>query len=359
MTKFLEGYHYDDPAVYEQEVRTVFPRSWVFVCDEQELIEPGDYLTTIVGTEPVVVLRRTDGELAAFVNVCPHRGSTLLRGAGNCPGLITCPLHGWRFGLDGSHRATTLGRRMVAPIGPGETDLIPVRLERWRRFVFVTLTDTGPSLAEWLEDAVELTSGYPVEEAVCSPRNYERQALNWKVFWDINLDLYHVPTVHRESAADEFRLLDTTLWVGPSTTSYAQLVAKHPQVPPERILPGISAEQATGSFRVAVHPNFVANFEPDGHVFVSWVLPTGLHECVIGALAYGLPGHDIELSRAELKEGVDFMREVEREDYAACRRNVMGLRSRFYRPGPAHELEAQTEALHGWLRTAYTWSPDR
>jgi nitrite reductase/ring-hydroxylating ferredoxin subunit len=355
MSAFLEGRYY----VFAHETRTVFPGSWVFVADEHELPGPGDYLSTIVGTEPVVVLRDADRKLAAFLNVCPHRGSTLLRGSGTCDWLITCPLHGWRFGLDGTHRATTFSARMREAPEPGAMDLQPVRLERWRRFVFVTLSDTAPPLAEWLEDACALTATYPLETSVCSQRSYERQSLNWKVFWDINLDLYHIPTVHRGSVAGEFRILDSTLWTGPRTTSYAQMVLRRPLVSEDRVLPGLPAERRLGSFRVAVHPNFVATFEPDGHVFVSWVLPTGVNDCVIGALAYGPPDGDPELSRAELKEGLDLVMAVQHEDYVACRRNVVGLRSNGYRPGPAHDLEMQTEALHRWLREAYTWQGAR
>lgn len=348
---FLDGRHYHDPDTYAHEVRTVFPTSWVFVADEAELAAPGDYVTAMVGTEPVVVVRTDGGRLAGHVNVCPHRGVTLLRGSGSCGGHIRCPYHGWAFGLDGRFRAAPFGSDLQEPPDPPAMDLSPVRVQRWRRFVFVTLDEHAPPLESWLEDADRLTAGYPLEDAEATPRSYTRQKVNWKHFWDINLDAYHIPTVHRDSVADVYRIPDTQLWAGGHNTSFAQFVPRDP-LPGDRLLPGLDDARRQGSFRVVVHPNFVATFEPDGTFFVSWVLPTDVHECVVGAIGYGLPGSAASLSE-DLQQGLKLMEQVQQEDYAICRRAAVGARSAARRSGPAHRLELQTERLHRWLRDAY------
>ena len=46
----------------------------------------------------------TTDELRAMSNVCRHRMSTMLEGAGNRRAIV-CPYHGWSYNLDGSLRA--------------------------------------------------------------------------------------------------------------------------------------------------------------------------------------------------------------------------------------------------------------
>ena len=48
-----------------------------------------------------IVLTRTDDGVRAFHNVCQHRGHPLLAASGRCDQIV-CPLHGWRYALDGA-----------------------------------------------------------------------------------------------------------------------------------------------------------------------------------------------------------------------------------------------------------------
>src|SRR6185437_13205073 len=41
---------------------------WNFLCLENEVADPGDWRTTVVGQMPVVVARDADGSIAAFEN---------------------------------------------------------------------------------------------------------------------------------------------------------------------------------------------------------------------------------------------------------------------------------------------------
>ena len=55
---------------------------------------------TLLG-DPLVVVRRPSGEVAAYVDECPHRGAPL--SLGRLEGEeIVCAFHGWRFGRDGA-----------------------------------------------------------------------------------------------------------------------------------------------------------------------------------------------------------------------------------------------------------------
>jgi phenylpropionate dioxygenase-like ring-hydroxylating dioxygenase large terminal subunit len=51
--------------------------------------------------EPLVVVRHPNGEVAAFIDACPHRGAPLSLGRLEEAELV-CAFHGWRFGPDGA-----------------------------------------------------------------------------------------------------------------------------------------------------------------------------------------------------------------------------------------------------------------
>ena len=66
---------YRDRTVLKLEQQRVFEGPvWNFLCLEDEIANPGDWRTTVVGQMPVVVARGSDGSIAAFENRCAHRG---------------------------------------------------------------------------------------------------------------------------------------------------------------------------------------------------------------------------------------------------------------------------------------------
>src|SRR5262249_49474347 len=110
---FMDPAGYRSRRLFELEMREVFPRSWVFVGDLAQIPRAGDYLTEMIGYEPVVVLRDDHAQVRAFSNVCPHRASLLVEGGGNCGTTMTCPYHGWAFKLDGKLSGIPYRREFV------------------------------------------------------------------------------------------------------------------------------------------------------------------------------------------------------------------------------------------------------
>src|SRR5690349_14170669 len=68
---------YIDPAVFEAELERIFARTWVYVGHESEVPKPGDFTTTTIGRQPVILTRRDDGQLTVLLNRCTHRASTI------------------------------------------------------------------------------------------------------------------------------------------------------------------------------------------------------------------------------------------------------------------------------------------
>src|SRR5437667_7513253 len=63
------------------------------------LPKPGDWLTHDWAGVPILLVRRADGSLGAFLNVCRHRGARVVDGCGNGARDFACPYHGWTYSL--------------------------------------------------------------------------------------------------------------------------------------------------------------------------------------------------------------------------------------------------------------------
>ena len=87
--------------IYRQEQKKIFGKCWLFLAHESQLSEVGDFFTTYMGEEPVVVWRNPHGRIRVFLNSCRHRGNKLCRlDEGNAPRL-TCSFHGWTYDCEG------------------------------------------------------------------------------------------------------------------------------------------------------------------------------------------------------------------------------------------------------------------
>ena len=158
-----------DEFVAEREA-VLFP-GWFCVGRAESVPGPGDYLTADIAGESVVVVRAADGSLAAYYNLCRHRGSRLVPADASEPaaepgrsgcfaGSIRCPYHGWTYGLDDTLRAAPFlpelrAYRQVLGLHPAE-------VSDWGGFVFVRLepgAGDGGALADWLGEAPARSPG--------------------------------------------------------------------------------------------------------------------------------------------------------------------------------------------------------
>jgi choline monooxygenase len=223
---------YRDPHIAEAEMRDVFGNGWLCVGRVAELPAVGDYLTVDVpvvgGARSIVVLRGDGGQIAAFDNVCVHRGAQLLDGCGHAA-RIACPYHAWTYRLDGSLIGGPYMQQSTeadgCPFDPSAHRLSPVRVEEWEGFVFVNQNAEASSLAPDLAGLTAVVSRYQMANYVTVHHQRDRWKTNWKFLVENFMDAYHIFHVHKASfGANGDNTLDTTMFPGTDSWAHHQVL---------------------------------------------------------------------------------------------------------------------------------------
>jgi len=194
---------FSDPTLYKQELGRVFARSWLFLAHESQFTKPGDFFTTYMGADPVIVSRQRDGSYRVLLNSCRHRGMRVCRYDSGNAKAFTCPYHGWSYGTDGSLRAVP---DEEAAYGQGLDHegwglaAVP-RVESYKGLIFGTWDTDIPPLTDYLGDftyfldALLDADGQGVTAAAGVHK--WRMRGNWKLAAEqFSGDMYHAASTH-------------------------------------------------------------------------------------------------------------------------------------------------------------------
>jgi choline monooxygenase len=191
---------YLDPAIYEEERRAIFARTWQLVALESDLVRPGDYVAETIAGFPIFIIRDDHGQLHAFHNVCRHRAGPLVTDAkGRCDREIVCQFHDWRYAFDGSLRHA-IGFSADA-FDASKFGLFKLQVAAWRGFLFINMDMDAPPIAPLLQALDAKLGAQPRRPAKLRDRH--PVACNWKVFTENYLDGYHREGVHPDLAPEE------------------------------------------------------------------------------------------------------------------------------------------------------------
>ncbi len=248
---------YTSTEWHAREAERIFRREWVCVGRADQIPEAGDYFTTTLCDDPIIVVRDRGGEPRAYSNVCRHRGCVIATGSGNSK-TLQCPYHRWTYALSGELLATP-GRphpmEEITNFQQEEYGLLPLRMAEWGGFVFVNFDGNAPALTWWLGDLPGWMDAYGFDGMTTVRHISHVVACNWKVFLENSMEAYHVPFVHQRQV-DPARLpawsVDT-----PGDGPYAALYSKDSLLsmsvfPPIAALTGQPKE---GLFHLWLQPN--------------------------------------------------------------------------------------------------------
>jgi phenylpropionate dioxygenase-like ring-hydroxylating dioxygenase large terminal subunit len=186
---------YIDPGYVRIEKERLWPRVWQVACREEEIPEPGDYVTFDVADESIIVVRLADRSVAAYYNACQHRGRRLTEGCGSARHFF-CQFHGWRYNLDGSLRSAVDRQDWGDRVSDSELRLKSPLVDTWGGFVFVNMDLDAVPLRDYLSPIPEIFD--PYEFHLFRHRWYKTVVLpcNWKTALEAFNEGYHVQATH-------------------------------------------------------------------------------------------------------------------------------------------------------------------
>jgi len=180
---------------YEFEKEALFYHEWLCAGRESWVPNPGDYFTTHIAGEPIVVARGRDGKINAMSSVCKHRAMLVAEGAGNTRTFL-CPYHHWAYGLDGKLVGAPAMEK-TCNFDRDEHGLTPFAVELWNGFIFINFDREAAPLAPRLAKVSEAIKGFDLATADdMRPKAPGMFAWNWKVMFENNNDGYHASKLH-------------------------------------------------------------------------------------------------------------------------------------------------------------------
>ena len=315
---------YVDQRVAELERQKVFGRAWQVVARREQLREPGQFVTTELAGEPLVIVCGNDHQLHAFYNVCRHHAAAVV---GQCEGkanILRCPYHGWSYGLDGSLKGAPEFEG-VAGFDRNQSGLVPVRVAAWEQFVFVTLDDNAPHLRDFLGRLVPRIGVLELDSVHFFERREYRLHCNWKVFVDNYLDGgYHVPHLHKALNS----VLDYKQYTIETEDLYC--LQSSPMVAGDVDAATSATRRGERAWYFWQYPNFMINLY-QGYMDTNLVLPDGVDHCKV---IFEFYFSDISEAAAEQnRQSIAVGERVNDEDVGICESVQRGLHSRAYGTG--------------------------
>jgi phenylpropionate dioxygenase-like ring-hydroxylating dioxygenase large terminal subunit len=139
--------------------------------------------------------------------------------------------------------------------------LVPIRLETWEGFIFVTFDPNAESLTSYLGDLPEKMESYSFSDMVCVRRKAYDIEANWKLYME-NIEFYHTAMVHGDSIGRQIGDTEDTRgqWEAlymPSKTPIAILPGETSSFPYIKTLKGKAAE---GTYFPLLYPNTMFMF---------------------------------------------------------------------------------------------------
>jgi choline monooxygenase len=310
---------YHSSEFLKKDYQKIFPKMWSLLGRKDLLKKPGDYITSKIGLENIVVVVNEKEKIQGFVNVCRHRAGPIAVGSGNSK-ILRCLYHSWTYDLDGKLSAAPEFQE-VKDFNKDECALPPVAIETWGPFVFGAL-NPKITFQEWIGRIPEEVAYLNLEDMkFFTSKTYTVQA-NWKVYVDNFLEGYHLPSVHPDLCKE----LDYKNYVVNTFRWYSN------QDSPPRV----SAQLYAGSERPGAHyywmfPNLMFNIY-QGMLQTNIVIPTGPDTCAVQFDWY-LRGDSFDEIAKKMPELIRFSDQIQDEDAFICAKVHENLKSATYTSG--------------------------
>lgn len=377
----LEQPYYTSEFIFNEDLKHVFFKQWLFAGHASSVPKPGDFFTLELGTESIIIIRDDQLRLHSLWNVCRHRGSQICTESEGSARSLVCPYHQWVYRPDGSLLKARLMPEDFDTAGHG---LFRAHLAVIEGLIFVCLAERPPDFGPFRTSIEPRLRPHDLTNAkVCHRQRYEIHA-NWKLVVENSRECYHCGVAHPQycdavgfasAIGSESLQAETAALEAKRKRELQQLGLETEAVPfesdswfhyrrfflrsgfvtesmdgqPVAPLMGSLPQRDVGVFAVVTLPNLLLEASSD-YVMTLRLIPKAslVTEAEVSWLV-----------RSDAKEGADydvdrltkFWRLTSEQDWKLCEDNQKGVNSSKYRPGAYGPTESGVEHFVQWYTT--------
>jgi phenylpropionate dioxygenase-like ring-hydroxylating dioxygenase large terminal subunit len=317
----LPGRFYTDPDYFRYEVETFLSKEWHCLGRSDEVPKPGDYFTTRLFDEALLVVRDDSGAVRVLSNLCRHRGMPLAAGSGSTRRFV-CSYHAWSYGRDG--RLVNAPRMRDKGVTDENCSLPIFRSEVWNGFIYANLDTDAQPLTPRLGQLESLLGNYQPSEMRVVRTFEEEWQTNWKCLVENFMESYHLSVVHPETLHPYTPTgLSRKSMSDDAFTSYC---ANYPDTAKSRGggAPDLTEEERRRSTLFCLFPAQIASQAATLLVSIS-IQPIAVDRI---RLRWTMSTYGDELTQNELEARIALWREVNREDREKLEKMQRALSSR-------------------------------
>jgi phenylpropionate dioxygenase-like ring-hydroxylating dioxygenase large terminal subunit len=320
--------YYTSAAFLDLEIDDVLRREWMCVGHVGEVAAPGDFFTTELVGEQLIVTRGIDGAVRVLSNVCRHRGNRVAEGSGTTRKFI-CRYHTWSY--------DTTGALVAAPLMKGQTGFDKARCglpefasEIWKGWIFVNLEGTAAPLGPRLAGLDAIVRNYHPEDRFLVFMEEDVWACNWKALFENFMEGYHLSATHLDTLHPMTPTkLCRKMASGAAWTGYHAFY--DPSYPPRGPFhPDLTEEERRNSPMYGIFPNLVVGMATNFTLFMC-LRPDGPDRVRI---RWGVTGLEDDATSQKVADYVALCRAFNAEDKEKLEVLQQALRGRTYQGGP-------------------------
>ena len=375
----LDQIFYANSDIYQHELDKIFMQNWLFAGHTSQIPNIGDFFTLDIANESVIIVKTSDCEIKAHMNVCRHRGSRLCLEKSGSKKLFTCPYHAWGYDLEGKLVAA---RFMADDFDADRHSLHTVHLECVGGLIFVSLAVKPLSISDMRENLDDIFDLFGFNHLKLAAKKSYNIAANWKLAVENYQECYHCAPSHKEFAAihamsrppEEFEALKAS-FKDETKRSHSEYnyyfdcakegqegyqYGRNPLLPgnvtgsrkgkPVAPLLGNIKQYDGGASEFMLGPvNFFLLY--DDHIVGYRFAPVTIDSCVCEIFWFvhedAVEGHDYDV------EALTWLWDVTTQaDKEIIMNNQLGVNSRFYKPGRLSEMESFEQSFIDWYLSA-------
>ena len=319
---------YTSAEFLKLETETVLRGEWLCVGHVGEVRRPGDFFTTEMLDEQLLVVRDQDGVVRVLSNVCRHRGNRVAEGSGNTRKFI-CQYHTWSYDTAGALVAAPMMKKRPA-FNQKKCGLPEFATEIWNGWIFANLDGNAERLSPRLAGLQEVVKNYHPEERFLVFMEETEWNCNWKALFENFMEGYHLSATHLETL---HKMTPTKLCKkmvsGKAWTGYHAYY--NPEFPPRGPFhPDLTEDECINSPMYGIFPNLVVGMATNFTLFMC-LRPNGPEKVRI---RWGVTGLEDDPDAQAVKDYVELCRSFNAEDREKLEILQLAMKTRTFDGGP-------------------------